>query len=60
MNQKSHVLDRFVCLTETDPDLPDFPTACRRLHVTPGVLNEMLLREVGVDGERFILDPYSD
>lgn len=56
MTPKSTDLDRFVRLTETDPRLPDFPAACRRLHVLPGELNETLLRELGVDGERFILD----
>lgn len=60
MRPKSNDLDRFLRLAETDPHLPDFPAACRRLHVLPGELNETLLRELGVDGERFILDPYVD
>lgn len=33
----------------------DFPEFCRRLHVAPGRLNEILLRETGYSGEEIIL-----
>ena len=33
----------------------DFPAICRRLHVVPGVLDEILLRETGLCGEEIIL-----
>ena len=43
--------DRLVRLLAAEPDLPDFPSACRKLRVTPGVFNEMLLRQTGFCGE---------
>ena len=43
--------DRLVRLLATEPSLPDFPAACRRLRVTPGVFSEMLLRQTGFCGE---------
>ena len=55
MRPKSNDLDRFLRLAETDPHLPDFPAACRRLHVLPGVLDEWLFRELGISGEEILL-----
>lgn len=43
--------DRLVRLMAADPDLPDFPSACRRLRVTPGIFSEMLLRQTGFSGD---------
>ena len=43
--------DRLVRLMAADPALPDFPSACRRLRVTPGIFSEMLLRQTGFCGE---------
>lgn len=56
MNDKTAALslDRLVRLLETDRTLPDFPAACRRLHLLPGPLNETLLRELGLGGEEFL------
>ena len=33
----------------------DYPAICHRLHVVPGVLNEILIRETGLCGEEIIL-----
>ena len=33
----------------------DFPACCRSLHVLPGELNELLLRELGACGEDLLL-----
>jgi hypothetical protein len=54
------LFDRFVRLTETDPDMPDFPAACRRLGVLPGELDEAVFRELGVGGETFMLGGLED
>lgn len=43
--------DRLVRLMAAEPALPDFPSACRRLRVTPGIFSEMLLRQTGFCGE---------
>ena len=55
MKLQESVTNRLFRLLETDRTLPDFPTACRRLHVLPGALNEALLRESGICGEELIL-----
>ena len=43
--------DRLVRVMTSEPALPDFPSACRRLRVTPGIFSEMLLRQTGFCGE---------
>ena len=55
MKRKQSDLTRLFRLIETDRTLPDFPTACRRLHLLPGALNEALLRRYGIGGEELIL-----
>ena len=55
MKRKESATSRLFRLLETDRTLSDFPTACRRLHLLPGVLNEALLREYGICGEELIL-----
>lgn len=55
MNQKESSTTRLFRLLETERTHPDFPAACRRLHVIPGELNEALLRETGICGEELIL-----
>jgi hypothetical protein len=55
MKQKESATDRLFRLLETERALSDFPAVCRRLHVLPGELNEMLLRETGISGEELIL-----
>lgn len=55
MNTKESATTRLFRLLETDRSVPDFPAACRRLHVLPGALNEALLRESGISGEELIL-----
>ena len=55
MNRKESAVNRLVRLLETDRTLPDFPTACRRLRVLPGALNEALVRRYGIGGEELIL-----
>ena len=55
MNRKDSSLSRLFRLLETDRTLSDFPTACRRLRLLPGALNEALLRRYGIGGEELIL-----
>jgi len=55
MKHETSPTDRLFRLLETDRTLPDFPTACRRLRILPGALNEALLRECGISGEELIL-----
>ncbi|MCR5352430.1 MAG: hypothetical protein K6E35_08090 [Bacteroidales bacterium] len=55
MNRNITALECLVRLMKAEPTLPDFPAACRRLHITPGVLNEILLRETGFCGEEIFL-----
>ena len=43
--------DRLVRLLAAEPALSDFPAACRRMRVTPGIFSEMLLRQTGFCGE---------
>lgn len=40
------------CILE-DPDI-DFKDICRRLHVSPFSLDEILVEELGVDGETLV------
>lgn len=47
--------DRLVRLMTAEPVLPDYPSACRRLRVTPGVFSETLLRQTGFCGEELFL-----
>ena len=53
---KKDLLDlaRLFRLLEADDTYPDFPAACRRLHLLPGPVNETLLRELGMGGDEFI------
>lgn len=46
---------RFVT-SDAMPDHPSltFPSICRILHVSPTSLNELLLRETGLDGHRIV------
>lgn len=55
MKEKESATARLFRLLETERTLSDFPAACRRLRVLPGVLNEFLLLEVGISGEELIL-----
>lgn len=55
MRRKESATTRLFRLLETDRTLSDFPTACRRLRLLPGSLNEALLREYGIGGEELIL-----
>lgn len=55
MKQKESATDRLFRLLETERAFSDFPDVCRRLHILPGELNEMLLRETGISGEELIL-----
>lgn len=55
MKRKESATNRLFRLLETNRTLSDFPAACRRLHLLPGVLNEALLREYGICGEELIL-----
>lgn len=55
MKRNETVTDRLFRLLETERTFPDFPSVCRRLHVVPGEMNEMLLRETGISGEELIL-----
>ena len=59
MKSQDKYLQAFWELLEERPqcgDAPaDFPEICRRLHVGPGRLNEILLRETGCCGEEIIL-----
>lgn len=41
-------------LVESPAPPADFPAACRRLHILPGVLNEYLQREIGANGEELL------
>ena len=45
----------FARFLETAPVLPDFPAACRQLHIRPGVLDDYLLRELGLCGEALMM-----
>jgi len=56
-NMKRHItaLEYLVRLMQAEPSLSDFPAACRRLHLTPGIFNELLLRETGFCGEEIFL-----
>lgn len=47
--------DRLVRLMTADPALSDYPSACRRLRVTPGVFSEKLARQTGFCGEELFL-----
>jgi hypothetical protein len=60
MRKPTSPTDRLFRLLETDRTLPDFPAACRRLHILPGALNEALLREYGICGEELILRQQRD
>lgn len=51
MTYSDSPFDQLVRLLASDPALPDFPAACRRMRVTPGVFSEMLLRQTGFCGE---------
>lgn len=55
MKPMNRLYEQFVRLLEEDPTLPDFPAACGRLHVAPGALNEILLRELGTGGEELLM-----
>ena len=62
------LFDRFVRLTETDPDMPDFPAACRRLLAlgipmaiqSAAINDEAVFLELGVGGETFMLGGLED
>ena len=45
----------FARFLETAPVLPDFPATCKLLHIRPGVLDDYLLRELGVCGEALMM-----
>lgn len=45
----------FARFLETAPVLPDYPAVCRLLHIRPGVLDDFLLRELGVCGEALLM-----
>lgn len=59
MRTEEKILKEFWRLLEERPrrgDAPvDFPACCRSLHVVPGVLDEILIRETGLCGEEIIL-----
>ncbi|MCR4859318.1 MAG: hypothetical protein K5910_01490 [Bacteroidales bacterium] len=55
MNQNESLYHRFGLLTEQRPAPADFPAACRLLHATPGVLDEMIFRELGISGEELLM-----
>ena len=59
MRTEEKILKEFWRLIEERPrrgdDPVDFPACCRRLHVVPGVLDEILIRETGLCGEEIIL-----
>ena len=55
MKQNESATDRLFRLLETERSLSDFPAVCRRLHIMPGELNEILLLETGISGEELIL-----
>jgi hypothetical protein len=59
MRTEEKILKEFWRLLEERPrrgEAPaDFPAYCRRLHVVPGVLDEILIRETGLCGEEIIL-----
>lgn len=47
--------DRLARLMAAEPALPDFPSACRRLRVTPGIFSEKLALQTGFCGEELFL-----
>jgi hypothetical protein len=47
--------DRLARLAAAEPSIPDFPSACRRLRVTPGIFSEKLVRQTGFCGEELFL-----
>ena len=46
----------FALFLERTPSLPDFPAVCRLLHIRPGRLDDYLIRELGLCGERLICE----
>lgn len=55
MNKISHACAGFWRLVKSPAPPADFPAACRRLHILPGVLNEYLQREIGANGEELLV-----
>ena len=45
----------FVRFLENTSVRPDYPTVCRLLHIRPGILDDFLLRELGLCGEELML-----
>ena len=54
-NKTTQAYHALAWLLETGAAPADFPTACRRLHVLPGALNEMILHELGIPGGELLL-----
>jgi len=55
MKRKKDLSDAVSRLLRTEPLPADFPSACRLLRVTPGVLDEWIRAELGISGEELFL-----
>ena len=45
----------FVRFLENTPVRPDYPAVCRLLHINPGVLDDYLIRELGMCGDELMM-----
>ncbi|NLZ20272.1 MAG: hypothetical protein GXY24_08475 [Bacteroidales bacterium] len=55
MNNVESDFRAFVHYLETTPVRPDYPAVCRQLRIRPGVLDDYLIRELGLCGEELMM-----